>query len=446
MLVGFSGGPGAGKSLNAIKYIIENDDYCGMPVYYNGIRVLLFDYKVCDSFQGFLYGDYYPKNQHNKALEAKLLKIEKEHRLATIEDFPYLAVEYSKHEPMVQFLTWFKKCASKKRIQFFNEALAVLDKKEDELTFEDIEAMHLSWHQFDNPTKIHELPAGTVILVDEVQNIWPTRAASKKPTDDISFVTTHRHQGSDLVYVSQDFRDVDQIIRRRLAYFTYYEFIGGDYLYKYHDNNAFDPSSKVDLSKVAKDKVKRDSNFYGVYLSAVKHTQKVKLSPYLKKALLTAATMIIVILIAVYFLLSNKLFSPRLGAENDKSDIQSAQSNSVNTSESPKNQKSLSDISGDEFLARFTPRHESLIFSAPIYDGLTSNVYDYPKLTCVEVSLYKCTCFTQQLTRYYVSLPYCKSIARGGFFDPFLPSNNQGSQRSNRAPSNPELNIGGVFQ
>lgn len=445
MLVGFSGGPGAGKSLNAIKYIIENDDYCGMPVYYNGIRVLLFDYKVCDSFQGFLYGDYYPKNQHNKALESKLLKIEKEHRLATLEDFPYLAVEYSKHDPMVQFLTWFKKCASKKRLEQFNEALAVLEKSESDLTFEDVEPMNISWHQFEDPTKIHELPAGTVILVDEVQNIWPTRSASKKATQDIEFVTTHRHQGSDLVYVSQDFRDVDQMIRRRLAEFTYFEFIGGDFLYKYHDNNAFDPSSKADLAKVAKDKVKRDSKYYGVYLSAVKHTQKVKFSPYLKKAVMSGVMALFVIGVAIYFLLGSSLFASVFGENNDKSDVQTTESSSNAAAKSSKAKASLLDTSGDEFLNRFAPRHDALIFSAPIYDDLTANAFDYPKLTCVQISEDKCSCFTQQLTRYQIENAYCKSIAKSGFFDPFT-SNNQGTQRSNRAPKNPDLNVGGVFQ
>ncbi len=233
MLHGFSGGMGTGKSLNAIKFIIENDNFADRPVYYHGIRVLLLDYKVCDSFQGWLYGIYWPANSHNKELESKLLRIETEQRLATLEDFPYLAFHYKKHEPFKQWLSWFKKLASPKRLASFKEALAVLELDEDTITYQDIEHLNLSWAMFDDPTEIHTLPAGSVILVDEVQNIWGNRTAGKQVSPDVKFVTTHRHKGIDLVYISQDFKDTDQIIRRRMQYYVHYEFLGGDWLHRY---------------------------------------------------------------------------------------------------------------------------------------------------------------------------------------------------------------------
>ena len=76
MLHGFSGGMGTGKSLNAIKFIIENENFADRHVFYHGIRVMLLDYNLCNSFQGWLYGVYFPANSLNKELEAILLRIE----------------------------------------------------------------------------------------------------------------------------------------------------------------------------------------------------------------------------------------------------------------------------------------------------------------------------------------------------------------------------------
>ncbi|MBT2979838.1 zonular occludens toxin domain-containing protein, partial [Vibrio anguillarum] len=117
------------------------------------------------------------------------------------------------------WVLWFKRVASDYRLNLFNEALIVLGITEEELTGDIIKSLGLSWNNFYDPTLIHELPSGSIILTDEVQNIWPTRQSNKEPSPDVQFSSTHRHNAQDLVYVSQDFRDVDQFIRRRIAHY-----------------------------------------------------------------------------------------------------------------------------------------------------------------------------------------------------------------------------------
>ncbi|TXY07550.1 zonular occludens toxin domain-containing protein [Vibrio mimicus] len=335
MLHGFSGTPGTGKTLNAIKFIIENDNFATCPVYYNGIRVLLLDFDACNSFEGWLYGVYYPANQNNTALKKKLLKIDQERRLATLDDFPYLGFEYSKHEPVSLWVTWFKRVASQHRLNLFNEALTVLGLSEEDLTGDIIKSLGLSWNRFDDPTKIHELPSGSVILADEVQNIWPTRQSSKDPTPDVQFVATHRHNAQNLIYVSQDFRDVDQFIRRRIAHYTHFEFLGGEWLNRFHSNNLFDPSSKADLVRVGSEKVRRDNKYYGLYLSSIDHTQKVGLSASMKKALKLGLFAIIMLSAGVIGLFQTPLFSSFLWGEEPEETVKTESSSTpVNTSES----------------------------------------------------------------------------------------------------------------
>ncbi|MER0340499.1 zonular occludens toxin domain-containing protein [Vibrio vulnificus] len=433
MLHGFSGSPGTGKSLNAIKYIIENDSWAERPVYYHHIRVLLLDFDVCNSFQGWLYGIYHPANRHNKALHKKLLKIEDEGRLATLEDFPYLAYEFKKHNPVEQWLFWFKKVASPRRLEIYNEALNVLSITEDDLTGDLIKSLGLSWTQFFDPTLIHELPSGSVILADEVQNIWPVRASSKVPTPDIEFVTEHRHAGIDLVYVSQDFRDVDQLIRRRIAHYTHFEFLGGEWLCRYHSNNLFDPASKADLARVGHEKVKRDSTYYGIYLSAIDHTHKVGLSASMRKSLKLAAFAICILIFGVVALFQTPLFAALLDSEPEPQS-QPQQSQPQTTIAQIDNTQFIPAVNSvQSYITKYIPRHDAVPWSAPVFDAVTNEPKTYPSLTCVQ-TVKRCTCFTQQMTSYDIEEQYCQTIAKHGFFDPFKEDSEQRQlKRSNQS-------------
>lgn len=446
MLHGFSGSPGTGKTLNAIKYIIENDHFAARPVYYHGIRVLLLDFDSCNSFQGWLYGVYYPANLNNTTLKNKLLKIDKERRLAELDDFPYLAYEFKKHDPVALWVLWFKRVASDYRLNLFNEALIVLGITEEQLTGDIIKSLGLSWNNFYDPTLIHELPSGSIILTDEVQNIWPTRQSNKEPSPDVQFSSTHRHNAQDLVYVSQDFRDVDQFIRRRIAHYTHFEFLGGDWLCRYHSNNLFDPSSKADLARVGHEKIKRDNKFYGLYLSSIDHTHKVGLSASMRKALKLAAFSFGVLFIGVAALFQTPLFAaffssddvPDAAVSSSSSQVEQTQvkekpvSNSVFQPAASSVGYSMDDING--YVNQYNPRHAAIPWSAPVFDAVTIQPQSYPSLTCVQTES-RCVCFTQQMTTYDISFNYCSSIASRGFFDPFRPDIDQRSftrsQRNN---------------
>ncbi|KHT38044.1 zonular occludens toxin domain-containing protein [Vibrio sinaloensis] len=444
MLYGFSGVMGTGKSLNAIKFIIENDNFAGRQVYYHGIRVVLLDYDVCNSFQGWLYGVYWPKNLDNTALVRKLETIDKERRLASLEDFPYLAYEYKQHDPMSLWLAWFKKTASPKRIEMYEEALAVLGITEEELTHEHIEQMNLSWKQFHDPTLIHELPSGAVILVDEVQNIWPIRTASKVTPKDVEHVATHRHNGQDLCYISQDFKDVDNFIRRRLQEYRHYEFIGGDDLHEFFHIRAFDPAKPADMAKTEKRKITRDSKYYGLYLSSIKHTQVVKTDPTIalgRKMVANSISWIVAIILVLavggYYFYSTLVAADEPVLEDQQADIPSS-SSTLNTSSYPTQQRHQSKL---DYIVRHHPRFEALPFSAPVYDELTNNPSEYPTLTCVIIEN-DCSCYTQQASAYSIDAIACINIARFGYFDPFKSAKSLGTNKRSKK----NLHPGGVSQ
>ncbi|EOK5607309.1 zonular occludens toxin domain-containing protein [Vibrio parahaemolyticus] len=437
MFYAFSGGVGTGKTLHAVKTLIEKDEFVGRQIYYHGVRVLLLDFSVCNSFQGWFYGIYFPANKANKALERKVLRIEDEGRLAEIDDFPYLQYQYSQHKPVEQWLYWYKKTASKKRLKQLQEALDVLEMEESEIEAHHIEEMGLSWKSFDNPLEIHKLPAGSVIFVDEVQNIWAPRAGGSKPTDALKWMTKSRHGGSDLVFVSQDFRDVDQIIRRRIQSHVHLEFIGGNALHRYEHIEGIE--TPADLAKAEKKKIVRDSNFYGVYLSAIKHTQNPKLDPQIKKGITMLAFCAIGFMACAYgfYDFYQGQFSDVSGAPVE------VESQHIDERSEPIHLDVTSSPIG--YITRFLPSEESLPFSAPAYDHLTSEAIEYPTLTCV-VSDSDCSCFTQQMSQYAISESHCINIARYGYFDPFTETNDSDSRkRDRRTQTNNGLQKGGIF-
>lgn len=54
----------------------------------------------------------------------------------------------------------------------------------------------------ERPTKLTNITEGSLIVIDEVQFLWPA-AGSKEPTDDIKYLTKHRHHGLEIILITQ---------------------------------------------------------------------------------------------------------------------------------------------------------------------------------------------------------------------------------------------------
>lgn len=52
------------------------------------------------------------------------------------------------------------------------------------------------------PTRLLNFKEGSVIVIDEVQNLWPS-TGSKEATEDINYLTKHRHHGLEIILITQ---------------------------------------------------------------------------------------------------------------------------------------------------------------------------------------------------------------------------------------------------
>ncbi|WP_319379920.1 zonular occludens toxin domain-containing protein [Thiomicrorhabdus sp.] len=122
---------------------------------------------------------------------------------------------------------------------------------------------------------------GSIIVVDECQDIYPTRVASKKLPTYIQFFEKHRHTGCNFHLITQAPRQIDIHVRELVNF--HYEL---DRHGKLEASNVSISSKGLlencpdDLKK--KELFKAPKEYYGVYKSASEHTQTASIWGYIK--------------------------------------------------------------------------------------------------------------------------------------------------------------------
>lgn len=137
-----------------------------------------------------------------------------------------------------------------------------------------------------DPMRWMDLPEGSLIVVDECQDFWPSRPSGSKRPDSIVALNKHRHRGIDLILLTQHPGLIDQDIRplvgrhlhayrpRNLPHSVWYEWSTCE-LY---------PQPKL---KPIPEKRTFNKEIFALYKSTVEDTHKPQSwGPIVKKALL----------------------------------------------------------------------------------------------------------------------------------------------------------------
>jgi zona occludens toxin len=135
---------------------------------------------------------------------------------------------------------------------------------------ERIEASDLEgWHKWAQP--------GDVILFDEVQEVWRSRAMGSKVPEPIQALETHRHMGVDFVLVTQHPMLLDSNIRRLVNRHLHVRRIGGKMAMVYEWDHCANPqATKAAMQTSVFWHRRRD---YALYKSAQAHTKPVNAVP-----------------------------------------------------------------------------------------------------------------------------------------------------------------------
>lgn len=267
-------------------------------------------------------------------------------------------------------------------------------------------------------------PAGSIFFIDECQNddCIPLRSHLKRVPDYIQALTEHRKDGYDFFFITQSPKNIDPFVRRIIGSPGWHRHLkpvfGTSLINVLTWQSVNEESHKPNSGRNAdQKKVKRPSEYYDYYESAVLHTAKPKIPKM-------AFILIAAVALTLYFIYSAiaSLF-PDKEAESDSdkesttsiSDIASQVSNTFrpNLSGPRPTQQNMTPA---QYLSSYSPRIPDLPYTAPRYDKVTEPVTAPYPAACVHMQSKGCKCYSQQGTLLQTSTHFCMSVVQKGFF------------------------------
>lgn len=296
----------------------------------------------------------------------------------------------------------------------------------------DTKKLSAQWFEFEDPEKWHELPANSIVVIDEAQGWFGTRDPRSRPPEFITAFETMRHNGFEVHLITQDPRYIDVHARRLCnSHVHYWRVMKSQQLIRFESEVVIE---RVDVMASFKDadktRLRIDKKMFDVYTSSnADHHFKFKPSKKLIMSILIIALAIFLVF-RVYMRYSS-------GTEEAKPESVIESGGSLLTSMLPNASGSLSEQpqTVEQYLASNVPRIPDLPASAPVYDQLTTPV-TYPKLYCLSTSdpdlvarrdkktvknNISCQCYTQQATKFHTSFEFCIAASKDGHFDHALP-------------------------
>ncbi|MBD0764166.1 zonular occludens toxin family protein [Neisseria sp. RH3002v2f] len=270
---------------------------------------------------------------------------------------------------------------------------------------------------------------GSIVIVDEAQDVWPVRSAGSKIPDNVQWLNTHRHQGIDIFVLTQGPKLLDQTLRTlvRKHYHIASNKMGMRTLLEF--NSCADDPLKM-VSNGFSSIYTLDKKVYDLYESAEVHTvNKVKRSKWFY------TLPVIILLIPVFVGLSYKMLSSYGKKQEETASKEESASELKDNSASSANIETVQSSNGNLTPEMFVPVLPEKPESKPIYNGVRQ-VKTFEHIAgCIEGGKTGCTCYSQQGTPLKeITKEMCKDYARNGLpFDPYKEENQQNVEQKETA-------------
>lgn len=290
---------------------------------------------------------------------------------------------------------------------------------------------------WEDPRKWQELPAGSILFVDEAQEFFPARR-SGEPPDYIRAMSKIRHEGVRLVLATQQPDYLDSYLRGLVGMHEHlYRIAGKDQSFIFRNHQLMD-QVRVSLKRIKSlydhEKWTLPVDLFKYYTSAQTHTVKYKMPALMKKVLVAAP-----LALALFGAPIGYLIYSAIKAKTDAAET-AASAGPVPPGEDRQGGKSATqgNASGasrhvetaDEFILKQVPRVAHQLWSAPMFDESMRAPVAKPELYCMssgdgEMADGKwrgdtCSCLTEQGTRYQLDQQTCFAVVReGGVYNPY---------------------------
>lgn len=323
------------------------------------------------------------------------------------------------------------------------------------------EQLQAAWFSFEDPEKWFELPADSIIVVDEAQGWFGARDPRARPPEHISRFETMRHNGHEVHLVTQDPRYIDVHLRRLCnGHIHYWRVFKSQQLLRFESEAVIEKvETKTSFKDADKKSLRLDKKYFAVYTSSnAQHHFQTKLPTKFILAMLV----IVVAGIMVYRVYERYAAEQQQAAQADSpapspgmvEQVKSTVGAFIKPTGQPGEQNSQ--ISPAQYLDQRAPRIPQIPASAPIYDQLTQPVA-HPRLYCMsstDPNTYArefsrmasavvngkptvCQCYTQQGTRVSTDFAFCSNVVENGYFDPSIPDRSQQHTQQQQPPQQP---------
>lgn len=287
---------------------------------------------------------------------------------------------------------------------------------------------------------------GSVVIIDEAQNIFPPRSSGSKTPELVEWLHVHRHSGVDIILITQMPGRIDKQVRDLVgAHYHIHKTPLGvrmRYFWDYCEN-----SPKSGMKNARPEVYKFDKKAFGLYKSAEIHT-KVK-TPKSRVLWVIPVALIVFGFTAYmgYSLLSG------LGS-SEKADSENSSVSSVVGVPSDDLKKSIKDksvVAGQEIGGQIAPSQnknlteemlkpkiDGLVESKPLYDSIRQvKQLEYP-VACISGGKSGCSCYSSQGTVIKeIDKKTCNDYAKNGMpFNPYKENSRDVVQNANVQPMN----------
>ena len=298
---------------------------------------------------------------------------------------------------------------------------------------------------------------GSIIVIDEAQNIFPPRSAGSKTPEIVEWLHVHRHSGVDIILISQMPGRIDKQVRDLVgAHYHIHKTPLGvrmRYFWDYCENNP-----KSGMKNARPEVYKFDKKAFGFYKSAEVHT-KVK-TPKSRVLWVIPVALIVFGFTAYmgYSLLSGLGSSEKDVNENSTlSSVLEVKSDDVKKSVKDKSAMAGQEIGGQISPSQnknltedmLKPKIEGMVESKPLYDQIRQvKQLEYP-VACISGGKSGCSCYSSQGTVIKeIDKKTCNDYVKNGMpFNPYKENSRDVVQNSNVQQINDDsgqvLSLGG---
>ena len=303
-----------------------------------------------------------------------------------------------------------------------------------------LKAHRLTEEQIQSAPLNELVPQGSVVIVDEADYAYPTRAAAKEVPPYVKTLKELRHDGFTLILMTQHPSMLDSYLRNLVGKHWHLERKQvGTKLYEFYrcETNI---ASACAAKGVTSDFYKPDKRAFKYYKSASVHIKfKKKLHPvfYGMGLLLVCAPL--------FFYYSSGRFKRYVGAEEQPAAVAIAETSAPAPQQAaadnyPAAPPMAASLPVGAKVEDYRPRIANLQETAPIYDSLRQ-VADFPRRVACVASADSCNCYSQQATILpNISTAECRAIVKQRPFDPYHKIETQRAETTVSAPpSEPQV-------